>query len=154
MCYTVLCSFQRNNGERASNGPCRAGFSQSFYSVLISRDVLRGQGVAKGKGAMSHFFYLLSKRSASWAKRLHLCPTARGIMRSSHISRLGTSHVNLEEECNTVKLNHVLKLIIWTVDGVNMNTLLVTHLILKPDTTFILTPLILFSHYYMYQCAH
>lgn len=49
MSYIVFCSFQRNNGEHASKGPCRAGFSQSFYSVLISRDVLQGQGILKGK---------------------------------------------------------------------------------------------------------
>lgn len=41
--------FQRNNGVHASKGPCQPGFSQSFYSVLISRDVLQGQGILKGK---------------------------------------------------------------------------------------------------------
>lgn len=49
MPYTVSSFLQRNNGEHASKGPCQAGFSQSFYSVLISRDVLQGQGVLKGK---------------------------------------------------------------------------------------------------------
>ncbi|XP_068610268.1 cadherin-4-like isoform X2 [Brachionichthys hirsutus] len=44
----LLNTFRRNNGEPASNSPCRAGFSQSFYSVLISRDVLQGQGILKG----------------------------------------------------------------------------------------------------------
>uniref|UniRef100_A0A3P9HWE4 Cadherin-4 n=1 Tax=Oryzias latipes TaxID=8090 RepID=A0A3P9HWE4_ORYLA len=39
----------QNNGEPASTAPCRPGFSQSFYSVLISRDVLHGQGILKGK---------------------------------------------------------------------------------------------------------
>ncbi|XP_027860257.1 cadherin-4-like [Xiphophorus couchianus] len=38
----------RNNGEHASQGPCRPGFSQSFYFVQITRDVLQGQGVLKG----------------------------------------------------------------------------------------------------------
>lgn len=47
--YTVFCFFQRNNGEHASKGPCRPGFSQSFYSLLIPRDVLQGQGIVKGK---------------------------------------------------------------------------------------------------------
>ncbi|KAM7411548.1 hypothetical protein PAMA_021507 [Pampus argenteus] len=37
----------RSNGEHASKGPCRPGFSQSFYSVLISRDLLQGQDVLK-----------------------------------------------------------------------------------------------------------
>lgn len=41
--------FQKNNGAHASEGPCRAGFSQSFYSVLVSRDVLKGGGVRKGE---------------------------------------------------------------------------------------------------------
>ncbi|KAK9514904.1 hypothetical protein VZT92_025586 [Zoarces viviparus] len=45
----LLDSFPRNSGEHASRGPCRPGFSQSFYSVLISRDVLQGQGIRKGK---------------------------------------------------------------------------------------------------------
>lgn len=49
MSYIVFFPFQRNNGEHASKGPCRPGFSQSFYSVLISRDVLQGQGIGKGK---------------------------------------------------------------------------------------------------------
>lgn len=49
MRYIVFSSFQRNNGEHASKGPCRAGFSQSFYSVLISRDVLQDLAIVKGK---------------------------------------------------------------------------------------------------------
>lgn len=49
MPYTVSSFLQRNNGEHASKGPCQAGFSQSFYSILISKDVLQGQGVLKGK---------------------------------------------------------------------------------------------------------
>lgn len=47
----VFPSLQRNNGERASEGPCRPGFSRSFYSLLISRDVLRGRGIRKGKSS-------------------------------------------------------------------------------------------------------
>ncbi|XP_059189917.1 cadherin-4-like [Centropristis striata] len=43
----LLDTFWRNNGEHASKGSCRPGFSQSFYSVLISRDVLQGQGIGK-----------------------------------------------------------------------------------------------------------
>lgn len=49
MSYIVFSPFQRNNGEHASKGPCRPGFSQSFYSVLISRDVLRGQAILRGE---------------------------------------------------------------------------------------------------------
>ncbi|XP_037539771.1 cadherin-4 [Nematolebias whitei] len=44
----LLHTFWRNNAEHASKGPCRPGFSQSFYSVLVSRDVLQGQGIVKG----------------------------------------------------------------------------------------------------------
>ncbi|XP_037334132.2 LOW QUALITY PROTEIN: cadherin-4-like [Pungitius pungitius] len=43
----LLDSFWRNNGERPSEGPCRPGFSQSFYSLLISRDVLQGRDTRK-----------------------------------------------------------------------------------------------------------
>ncbi|XP_039655771.1 cadherin-4-like [Perca fluviatilis] len=43
----LLDTFWRNNGEHASKDPCRPGFSQSFYSVLISRDVLQSQGIRK-----------------------------------------------------------------------------------------------------------
>ncbi|KAL3064544.1 hypothetical protein OYC64_000741 [Pagothenia borchgrevinki] len=46
-------TFGRNNGEQASKGPCRPGFSQSFYSVLISRDVLQGQGTLKDTAVSS-----------------------------------------------------------------------------------------------------
>ncbi|KAM8862525.1 cadherin-4-like isoform 2-T2 [Spinachia spinachia] len=46
---SVLCEWalqhliKRNNGERASKGPCRPG----FYSLLSSRDVLQGRGTRK-----------------------------------------------------------------------------------------------------------
>nr|XP_020466296.1 cadherin-4-like [Monopterus albus] len=42
-----LDTFWRSNGEHASKGPCQPGFSQRFYSVLIPRDVLQGQGILK-----------------------------------------------------------------------------------------------------------
>ncbi|KAF1390268.1 hypothetical protein PFLUV_G00056310 [Perca fluviatilis] len=45
----LLDTFWRNNGEHASKDPCRPGFSQSFYSVLISRDVLQSQGIRKAQ---------------------------------------------------------------------------------------------------------
>ncbi|TDH14597.1 hypothetical protein EPR50_G00043650 [Perca flavescens] len=31
--------------------PCRPGFSQNFYTVIVSRDVLHGQSILKGKPA-------------------------------------------------------------------------------------------------------
>lgn len=31
--------------------PCRPGFSQNFYTVIVSRDVLHGQSILKGKSA-------------------------------------------------------------------------------------------------------
>ncbi|XP_029362169.1 cadherin-4-like isoform X2 [Echeneis naucrates] len=43
----LSASFWRNNGEHASKGPCHPGFSQSFYSVQISRDVLQGHSIHK-----------------------------------------------------------------------------------------------------------
>lgn len=48
-CILYRLSLQRNNGERASKGPCQAGFSQSFYSVLVSRDVLQDRRILKGR---------------------------------------------------------------------------------------------------------
>ncbi|TWW56902.1 hypothetical protein D4764_08G0008890 [Takifugu flavidus] len=45
----LLDAFWKNNGAHASQGPCQAGFSQSFYSLLVSRDVLKGGGVRKGE---------------------------------------------------------------------------------------------------------
>uniref|UniRef100_A0A8C9VUH6 Cadherin prodomain domain-containing protein n=1 Tax=Scleropages formosus TaxID=113540 RepID=A0A8C9VUH6_SCLFO len=29
--------------------PCRPGFSESFYTVFVSRDILQGQSILKGK---------------------------------------------------------------------------------------------------------
>lgn len=49
MSSTVFSFFQKNNGAHASKGPCQAGFSQSFYSLRVSRDVLKGGGVQKGE---------------------------------------------------------------------------------------------------------
>ena len=49
MSAAVFSFFQKNNGAHASEVPCQAGFSQSFYSVLVSRDVLKGGGVRKGE---------------------------------------------------------------------------------------------------------
>lgn len=49
MSSTVFSFFQKNNGAHASEGPCQAGFSQSFYSLLVSKDVLKGGGVRKGE---------------------------------------------------------------------------------------------------------
>uniref|UniRef100_A0A7N9AQ08 Cadherin-4 n=1 Tax=Mastacembelus armatus TaxID=205130 RepID=A0A7N9AQ08_9TELE len=43
----LLDTFWGNNGEHATKGPCQPGFSQSFYSVQIPRDVLQGQSILK-----------------------------------------------------------------------------------------------------------
>lgn len=45
-------SFFIPQGSRASQPlkpPCRPGFSQNFYTVIVSRDVLHGQRILKGK---------------------------------------------------------------------------------------------------------
>lgn len=44
---------QKTSGAQAPEGPCRPGFSQSFYSLLVSRDVLKGGGVRKGEWPIS-----------------------------------------------------------------------------------------------------
>lgn len=49
MSYIVFSFLQKSNGAYASKGPCKPGFSQSFYSVLVSKDALHGQGIRKGK---------------------------------------------------------------------------------------------------------
>ncbi|XP_077463688.1 cadherin-4-like isoform X1 [Stigmatopora argus] len=50
----LLHIFRVNNGEDSSDGHCRPGFSQSFYSVLIPRDILQGQVTFKGTKVSSH----------------------------------------------------------------------------------------------------
>ncbi|XP_077586878.1 cadherin-4-like [Stigmatopora nigra] len=45
----LLHTFRVNNGEDSSDGHCRPGFSQSFYSFLIPRDILQGQVTFKVK---------------------------------------------------------------------------------------------------------
>ncbi|XP_077368826.1 cadherin-4-like [Festucalex cinctus] len=49
----LLDTFRVNNGEHSSKGPCRPGFLQSFYSVLIPRDILQGQVIRKGASVSS-----------------------------------------------------------------------------------------------------
>uniref|UniRef100_A0A674ASZ6 Uncharacterized protein n=1 Tax=Salmo trutta TaxID=8032 RepID=A0A674ASZ6_SALTR len=50
MSHNVLSFLsQGTNGDLVSKAPCRPGFSQSSYSVLISRDVLQSQSIIKGK---------------------------------------------------------------------------------------------------------
>ncbi|XP_041114367.1 cadherin-4-like [Polyodon spathula] len=38
-----------NYGDLTSKPPCRAGFSESFYTVLVSREILEGQSILKVK---------------------------------------------------------------------------------------------------------
>ncbi|XP_041080795.1 cadherin-4 isoform X2 [Polyodon spathula] len=38
-----------NYGDLAPKPPCRAGFSESFYTVLVSREILEGQSILKVK---------------------------------------------------------------------------------------------------------
>lgn len=46
-----LVSPQGTKVGQQPKAPCRPGFSQSFYTVIVSRDVLRGQSILKGKHA-------------------------------------------------------------------------------------------------------
>eukprot|EP00063_Salmo_salar_P015714 XP_013990549.1 PREDICTED: cadherin-4 isoform X1 [Salmo salar] len=48
-----LATFWGTNGKLASKAPCRPGFSQSFYSVLISRDVLQGRSILQADSTVS-----------------------------------------------------------------------------------------------------
>ncbi|XP_033909789.1 cadherin-4-like isoform X1 [Acipenser ruthenus] len=44
-----------NYGDLASKPPCRAGFSESFYTVLVSREILEGQSILKGSTVSSGY---------------------------------------------------------------------------------------------------
>uniref|UniRef100_A0A8C3AB10 Cadherin-4 n=1 Tax=Cyclopterus lumpus TaxID=8103 RepID=A0A8C3AB10_CYCLU len=47
----LQCAY-KSTGSKAGQplkAPCRPGFSQNFYTVIVSRDVLHGQSILKGK---------------------------------------------------------------------------------------------------------
>ncbi|XP_041080794.1 cadherin-4 isoform X1 [Polyodon spathula] len=44
-----------NYGDLAPKPPCRAGFSESFYTVLVSREILEGQSILKGSTVSSGY---------------------------------------------------------------------------------------------------
>lgn len=49
-------------GSRASQplrAPCRPGFSQNFYTVIVSRDKLHGQSILKGESSSFHLLLQL-----------------------------------------------------------------------------------------------
>ncbi|KAL4605001.1 cadherin-4 isoform X1 [Arapaima gigas] len=43
----LLSASWGNYGDVPSKPPCRPGFSESFYTVLVSRDILQGQSILK-----------------------------------------------------------------------------------------------------------
>ncbi|KAJ8391908.1 hypothetical protein AAFF_G00083790 [Aldrovandia affinis] len=43
----LLCTSMGSHGGLPSNPPCRPRFSESFYSVFVSRDILQGQSTLK-----------------------------------------------------------------------------------------------------------
>ncbi|MFT7800799.1 cadherin-4 isoform X3 [Arapaima gigas] len=45
----LLSASWGNYGDVPSKPPCRPGFSESFYTVLVSRDILQGQSILKVK---------------------------------------------------------------------------------------------------------
>lgn len=40
---------QGNKAGQPLKAPCRPGFSQNFYTMIVSRDLLHGQSILKGK---------------------------------------------------------------------------------------------------------
>ncbi|KAI3369518.1 hypothetical protein L3Q82_007727 [Scortum barcoo] len=51
-CVVLACTLLvgASSGSKASQPlkpPCRPGFSQNFYTVIVSRDVLHGQSILK-----------------------------------------------------------------------------------------------------------
>ncbi|TMS19399.1 hypothetical protein E3U43_003720, partial [Larimichthys crocea] len=51
-CVILACTLLvgASSGSKASQllkPPCRPGFSQNFYTVIVSRDVLHGQSILK-----------------------------------------------------------------------------------------------------------
>lgn len=80
--YITFSLLQRNNEVHASKGPCQAGFSQSFYSVLISRDVLQGQGLLKGKAFNWHISFLFCQAAVT-IRQLPSCVKVSKRKRSS-----------------------------------------------------------------------
>lgn len=133
MSNIVFSPFQRNNGEHASKGPCRPGFSQSFYSVLISRDVLRGQAILKGETFnwpvtfFSFFFLHIVKRIYSVSVRAPAPPfaslwPARGNVRwrfpsmSRHVVFTLIAFAHMEKGCET---NHGTRSVVTQCCGVN-----------------------------------
>uniref|UniRef100_A0A8K9UHS4 Cadherin prodomain domain-containing protein n=1 Tax=Oncorhynchus mykiss TaxID=8022 RepID=A0A8K9UHS4_ONCMY len=47
-CACLACTSFCSAGQ-PPKPPCRPGFSESFYTVFVSRDLLRGQSILKGK---------------------------------------------------------------------------------------------------------
>uniref|UniRef100_A0A3B3TST1 Uncharacterized protein n=2 Tax=Poecilia TaxID=8080 RepID=A0A3B3TST1_9TELE len=55
-CILLACTVLvgASSGSRAGQPPkppCRPGFSQNFYTVIVPRDALHGQSILKGKSA-------------------------------------------------------------------------------------------------------
>lgn len=52
ICNRLSCFLpQGSKAGQPLKPPCRPGFSQNFYTVIVSRDVLHGQSILKGKSA-------------------------------------------------------------------------------------------------------
>uniref|UniRef100_A0A3B4GWU8 Uncharacterized protein n=1 Tax=Pundamilia nyererei TaxID=303518 RepID=A0A3B4GWU8_9CICH len=67
-CVILACTLLvgASSGSKAGQPlkpPCRPGFSQNFYTVIVSRDLLHGQSILKGKPVVSHFllFFFLTR---------------------------------------------------------------------------------------------
>uniref|UniRef100_A0A3Q4IE87 Cadherin N-terminal domain-containing protein n=1 Tax=Neolamprologus brichardi TaxID=32507 RepID=A0A3Q4IE87_NEOBR len=59
-CVILACTLLvgASSGSKAGQPlkpPCRPGFSQNFYTVIVSRDLLHGQSILKGK--LFHIFF-------------------------------------------------------------------------------------------------
>lgn len=52
--FFFFCIPQGSKASQPLKAPCRPGFSQNFYTVIVSRDKLHGQSILKGES--SHCF--------------------------------------------------------------------------------------------------
>ncbi|KAF0035817.1 hypothetical protein F2P81_011129 [Scophthalmus maximus] len=90
----LLDAFWGSNGERASSSssssaPCRPGFSQSFYSVLVSRDVLlQGRDILKGiqSGSICSNHFICDSMRLRRATKRRVPDRAQGISSASALS--------------------------------------------------------------------
>uniref|UniRef100_A0A3P9BWI1 Uncharacterized protein n=1 Tax=Maylandia zebra TaxID=106582 RepID=A0A3P9BWI1_9CICH len=72
-CVILACTLLvgASSGSKAGQPlkpPCRPGFSQNFYTVIVSRDLLHGQSILKGKPAAAGSHLPSDDSFSSWPR--------------------------------------------------------------------------------------